>query len=64
MSSRIANFEVMYSSYGDTNLTLDRFMNRNNQEREFARIVALLVVGDVTNLVCGNATMPNGLKGS
>jgi hypothetical protein len=62
--SRIGNYKVMYSFYGDSKYTLDRFMNKNNQDREFARIVDLLFVGDVTNLVCGNATMPNGLKGS
>ena len=62
--SSIGNFHVMYSFYGDKKYTLDRFMNRNNQEREFARIVDLLFVGDVTNLVCGDATMPKGLKGS
>jgi len=54
----------MYSFYGDPKYALDRFMNRNNQDREFARIVDLLCVGDVTNLVCGDATMPNRLKGS
>jgi len=62
--SRIGNYHVMYSFYGDSKYTLDRFMYRNNQDREFARIVDLLFVGDVTNLVCGDATMPNGLKGS
>ena len=62
--SRIGNYNVMYKFYGDRKYALDRFMNKNNQEREFARIVDLLFVGDVTNLVCGDATMPNGLKGS
>ena len=42
--SRIGNYQVMYSFYGDTKYALDRFMNRNNQEREFARIVDLLFV--------------------
>ena len=62
--SNIGNFHVMYTFYGNKKFALDRFMNRNNQEREFARIVDLLFVGDVKHLVCGDATMPNGLKGS
>jgi hypothetical protein len=62
--ARIGNFDTLYSFYGQDKYAKDRYFNRNNQDREFARIVKLLFVGDVTNLVCGNATMPNGLKGS
>ena len=62
--SRIGNYIVMFLFYGDTKYALDRFMNKKNQEREFARIVDLLFVGDVTILVYGDATMPNGFKGS
>ena len=62
--TRIGTFNQMYDFYGDDKYARDRFMNRNNQEREFARIADLLFVGNVTNLVCGDATMPNGLKGS
>ena len=64
MIDRIGNFDTLYSFYGQDKYTKDRYFNRNNQDREFARIVKLLFVGDVTNLVCGDATMPKGLKGN
>jgi len=61
---RIGNFQLMYSFYGNTKYAIDRFMNKNNQDREFSRIVDLLFVGDVTYLVCANVTMRNRLEDS